>query len=1036
MPLFGAGTRRASARALAAVAVSLSGGLSVMLAGAVLTAAPADAAGYTVCPSGCEFSTIQAAITVASPGSTITIGPGTYVENVAISQSVTLDGSGPATVVLPAVSNPNEAGCDESSLCGGDSQTGNASDIMLVQSSNVTIENMTLDGDNPSLTGGIVVNGVEVDARNGIVDDFYSGSGTFLNLTVSNVTVRNVFERGIESTGADYGATFTFDHDTVVNVDGDGGSIAMFNFGGSGVIEDDTVSEASDSISSNWSQGTFYGGNVIRDAASGIHTDNNGGAGGTADVITGNTVEDCTTDGYGIWVFAPYLSPSVDANVVDGCYVGLAVFGSQAAGAEPTFSDNSVDGTGASTTDPAGTYGAYVTTDLLGYGNANASVLLTDNSLEHTTTGLLVTQTEPSDGDAAGGQATVTARGNLFTGDGTGANGMTGTVVDASQDWWGCSSGPNTAGCDTATGTVTFTPWLGALNSEVALAQSQPSVTYGDEQADTFSVTVTGRTGAPAPTGSVEVASASGSGTPICSASLSPGTGVTSTASCTVSSQTAFPVGEDLSDIVASYEGDGDYYGATTAGGGSFSVSTGASSVVLRQSQAVVAYGSERADTFTVTMTGASGGVAPTGSAAVADTNTGATLCSALLTSGSGGVATGSCTVASATAFALGTDLTSVVARYGGDTNYNGSTSSPPQSFTVVPGAPVVTSSSAGDGTVTLHWSAPPARGSPILYYVVTARPKAGGPSSSTYVPASQLFGTVVGLTNGTTYDVTVTAFDIVSGGTPSRAVLLTPAASLQPPSPGYWLATSNGAVFAAGGAPSLGGTEVPSTDPVVGIAATSDGKGYWLVTANGTVFPFGDAKAHGTLPGLGVQVTDVVAIAPTGDGGGYWLIGRDGGEFAFGDARYHGSLPGMGVHVTNVVGMVATSNGGGYWLVGSDGGVFAFGNARYVGSLPVIGVKATDIRAMIPSPTRGGYVLVGSDGGTFVFGSGVRYYGSLPGRGIHVSDIVGLALTPDSNGYWLAGADGATYAFGDGGVFGSPAGLSSDLPVVAIAGD
>ncbi len=35
---------------------------------------------------------------------------------------------------------------------------------------------------------------------------------------------------------------------------------------------------------------------------------------------------------------------------------------------------------------------------------------------------------------------------------------------------------------------------------------------------------------------------------------------------------------------------------------------------------------------------------------------------------------------------------------------------------------------------------------------------------------------------------------------------------------------------------------------------------------------------------------------------GGYWMIGSDGGVFAFGDAGFVGSLPGLGVKVSNVV--------------------------------------------------------------------------------------------------------------------------------------
>jgi len=87
----------------------------------------------------------------------------------------------------------------------------------------------------------------------------------------------------------------------------------------------------------------------------------------------------------------------------------------------------------------------------------------------------------------------------------------------------------------------------------------------------------------------------------------------------------------------------------------------------------------------------------------------------------------------------------------------------------------------------------------------------------------------------------------------------------------------------------------------------------------------------------------------PTSTGKGYWMIGSDGGVFAFGDAGFVGSLPGLGLHVTNIVGVVATSDGQGYWMVGSDGGVFAFGDAGFVGSIPGLGLHVTNIVAFAP---------------------------------------------------------------------------------------
>lgn len=254
------------------------------------------------------------------------------------------------------------------------------------------------------------------------------------------------------------------------------------------------------------------------------------------------------------------------------------------------------------------------------------------------------------------------------------------------------------------------------------------------------------------------------------------------------------------------------------------------------------------------------------------------------------------------------------------------------------------------------------------------------------------------------------------------------------PPPQGYWLATRDGAVFAGGAAPELGGTSTAHSGSVVGIAATRDGRGYWLVSSNGAVAAFGDAHFFGDLPVLHIKVHDIVAMAPTPTGRGYWLVGRDGGFFAFGGARFHGSLPAEHVKVHDIVGMVTSAGGRGYVLVGRDGGVFTFGSAHFYGSLPASKVHVKDIRAIFSPPGGRGYVLVGRDGGAFVFGGGTRFYGSLPGRHIKVKDIVGIALTSDDEGYLMAGANGAVYGFGDAKVGPIPAGLGSHLPVVAVA--
>jgi len=419
-----------------------------VLAGCLAAAGSASAMmKSTVCSSKCPYTSIQAAINGSAEGATITIGKGTYVENVVVNKPVTLTGMG-KVVIEPATSKPT---CEGGSLCPG------ASNVILVEANNVTISKLTVEGDNPGLTSGVVVGGKDIDARNGIITNHLAGK--FNNLTVSKVKVADIYLRGVYASS---GGAFNFNHDTVENVQGEAASIAMFSFEGSGSYEDNKVSGSNDAISANWSKGISFIGNKITKSASGIHTDNNGGSGGVADTIKENKISECTVNGYGIWTFAPYVSATVENNKVSGCAVGLAAFGSQVSGQGPTFTGNKVNGEGATVSEGI-TYGAYITTDLLGFGFGDVTATLSSNSIQHFGTGVLVTQSQPTGEDEAGGQATVFGSKNTLMHNTSGANGETGTSVSMKNNWWGCKQGPNNAPkCDTATGTVDYTPWLTA----------------------------------------------------------------------------------------------------------------------------------------------------------------------------------------------------------------------------------------------------------------------------------------------------------------------------------------------------------------------------------------------------------------------------------------------------------------------------------------------------------------------------------------------------------------------------------------------
>ena len=202
----------------------------------------------------------------------------------------------------------------------------------------------------------------------------------------------------------------------------------------------------------------------------------------------------------------------------------------------------------------------------------------------------------------------------------------------------------------------------------------------------------------------------------------------------------------------------------------------------------------------------------------------------------------------------------------------------------------------------------------------------------------------------------------------------------------GYLMASSEGKVYAFGGAPAGEPRDFRLTKPVVDIAGTPSGLGYWLVASDGGIFTFGDAGYFGSLGNLRLN-KPIVGMAGTPTGRGYWLVAADGGIFSFGDATFLGSTG----HLTlaqPIVGMAATASGNGYWMVASDGGIFSFGDAVFRGSTgniklsePIVGMAAT--------ATGHGYWLGAADGGVFTFGD-ATFKGSMS-SGLLNGRIVGL---------------------------------------------
>lgn len=422
-------------------------------------------------PADPACSTIQGAIDAASPGDTISIGAGTYRENLRLNKALELAGAGEAAVTLqPAVSNPDPAGCGASSLCGGATA---ASNIILVEASGTSIHDLTLDGDNdqpdPVVSSGVTVGGVDIDARNGIIENFHAG--VFDATTVHHVTIRNVFLRALYASSGGNG--FDFHHNTITNVRGSGASIAIFAFSASGRIADNVVSGCNDAIAANWSRGIEFLDNTVTGCESGVHTDNSGGT--PPDRLARNVVSAGTASSWGVWTFVPYVEPIVEDNVITDVQYGLSTWGQAVAGVGTIFRRNSVDGA-----NRAGSIGFLASTDFSPWGSSDVVATLTSNTIRRNDYGLVFDSTYTSPPDRT---VTVSGRFNRITGNSLGGAATAGSqpgpfVLDLANNWWGCNAGPGNAGCDAATGLATTNPRL-VLSLDLSSGSAPPGAIVG-----------------------------------------------------------------------------------------------------------------------------------------------------------------------------------------------------------------------------------------------------------------------------------------------------------------------------------------------------------------------------------------------------------------------------------------------------------------------------------------------------------------------------------------------------------------------------
>jgi uncharacterized repeat protein (TIGR02543 family) len=435
------------------------------------------------------FATIQEGVDNVDPGGFVHVAAGIYQEEPIIAQALTLlgpnAGLNPNTDVrgAEAVVQPITEGTDPNADC---------TVILYVGADNVTIDGFTIDGNNPGLTSGVLVNGVDVDACEGI-----AGYDTHANISVENNIVTNTTYTGIDfdnyfTPGATsenfirynlldnignstigYGigvlvydnfyADITNNVFTDVRVGIQTGNFSLPNPGGTGVIGSNEIH--------SWRAGIFH--NLFYSGASDYP-------------LTDNQIQVIDSSGTTRWNGILLTSFSVPTTVYNNTITatdvtqqtvgymvwndmvpaGLSISGGTVTNADYGIWVNNYEGYGPSNSGPtsiaidgvtisgASLAGIYVQDDPQNSNFSTVDATITGSQISGSTVAVKI---DGSDASANGSF-------NQFAGNVDGVINTTSTLLDFPMNWWGDSSGPGPVGPgtgDSVSTDVNFTPWCG-----------------------------------------------------------------------------------------------------------------------------------------------------------------------------------------------------------------------------------------------------------------------------------------------------------------------------------------------------------------------------------------------------------------------------------------------------------------------------------------------------------------------------------------------------------------------------------------------
>jgi hypothetical protein len=394
----------------------------------VVWVSPASAATLTVSPAGTDngcvdstYTTISSAITCAANGDTINVSGDTYSERVVIDKNISITGAGVGQTIIDGGSVTNLAGPGQ---------------VMVATSGNVTLSSLSITNPGSSgaglghyalyargappvvSTGTWTFSGLAIDGGNQLpfgtglycfgdvsdntADIIVSGS-TFSNMRGNHVLMENCLGE-LSITGSTFAQTLVPDSH-------------VFSMRYSG-----HTSTAPQVISGN----SFTGANLTNQTAISYNGTLGGASVGqfTDVTVTGNSFGDVVT---GVNLANNSTTPGL-TGVID----------------DVTISGNSFSGAGVTAPSRAVRLRGLVT-----------NTTVDGNTITGYGTGVLVGTLESQTPTGT----TVTS--NRIVGNTVGLD-ATGVVqtVNAERNWWGCNTGPGTAGCDTVVGNADLDPWL------------------------------------------------------------------------------------------------------------------------------------------------------------------------------------------------------------------------------------------------------------------------------------------------------------------------------------------------------------------------------------------------------------------------------------------------------------------------------------------------------------------------------------------------------------------------------------------------